>query len=183
MVRAGVWLVGHRDGGAAKVALPPTTALVYKYCNFCNELLDLGLEKAPLGTAVGSVYRLGEPWGDHRGALVAHWVMPAWHVCPCAMLKWPIFPHLGAVAWEDPAGGQIWPLTESSPRGRAGGRPRAVAGAPSLGLPWGWQLPAEASGSARGTPVLPGVGSHWQELTPPGITLIPSSRPAAPEDF
>lgn len=40
---------GHKDGGAAKWALPPNTALGCNYCNFCQQLLDLGLEMAPLG--------------------------------------------------------------------------------------------------------------------------------------
>lgn len=116
--------------GATEGALPPTTAPGCKYCNVCKQLLDLGLETAPLGAAVGSAPQAGGTGGGSAGSACSCWVLTAWHVCCCGMLKWPIFPHLGAVTWEDPAGSQVWPLIEPSPGSRgAGGWMRAAVGA------------------------------------------------------
>lgn len=43
--------------------------------------------------------------GGSVGITCGRWVPPAWRMCPCATLKWSFSPCLGAVTWEDPAGG------------------------------------------------------------------------------
>lgn len=61
----------------------------------CKQLLGLGLEMAPLGAAVGFVPQTGGILGGSTGSTCSHWVPPAWHACPCAMLKWPNFSLFG----------------------------------------------------------------------------------------